>query len=208
MKRLEKLKDNALNMQLEYQVNNRKICRKIDAIFLDELNHFEYLFTLFNQTHDCISETDFSSCIKRIKLIFDECKVILVENYQNRFSKNVEELISTMYDFFCRKLNNPRLKAPSKEIDKYLSQICKFECFRVENKLEDLLLDFSDEFIYMFINSDDAKRDFMHMMNNLNHSVVCELKKAISDSIEEKQEIAMRYNRLNKGVLTEKEEIR
>ena len=208
MKRIEKLKDNALNMKDEYQISHRKICRKIDTIFNDEIQHFKNLFIEFNKTHKCVMENEIDYIIGCIQNVFNDSKVILVENYQGRFDKNLDGLVSTMYDFFVRKINNPLAKMPTKEMDRYLAALCRFECFIVENKLEDALMDFSDDFIYRYINSDDGKRDFDHMIKNLNHSVICELKKAIADSIQDKQEIVMRYNRLNKEILLQKEEFR
>lgn len=205
MKREEKLKENALNMKTEYQVNNRNITRKIDAIFSDELKHFIYLFTNFNEAYGCVSESEKDSIIAKIENIFNSVKVILVDDYQNRFKKNLNGLISTMYDFYLRKLGNSHVKTPAKEIDKYLSELCKFESFIFEDKLEDNLIDFSDDFIYRYINSDESKKDFVHLMKNLNHSIVCELKKAIANSIEDKQEIVIRYNRLNKQVILQTE---
>ena len=208
MKIEDKLKDNALNMKMEYQVNNRKICRAIDAIFLDEIKHFTSLFINFNEAYECVDEDTAKQLIKKIESIFNECKVVLVEKYQEKFEKNVDGLVSTMYDFFVKKINNPKAKSPIKILDKYLSEICKFECFMFENKLEDALIDFSDDFIYRYINSDECKKDFVHLMKNLNHSIVCEMKKAIANSIEDKQEIALRYNRINKQTLVKKNEFR
>lgn len=208
MKREDKLKENALNMKNEYHVSNRKICRKIDAIFSSEMEHFIHLFVNFNEVYGCVESSQMAKISESINKIFNDCKVILVDEYQSKFDKHVDGLTSTMYDFFIRKLTTPTLKTPVKELDKHLTEICKFECFMFENKLEDELIDFSDDFIYRYINSDEAKKDFVHLMKNLNHSIVCELKRAIADSIEEKQEIAMRYNRYNKEVLMKKEDFR
>ena len=208
MKTEDKLKDNALNMHTEYQVNNRKICRAIDAIFIDEINHFRHLFVNFNEVYQCVDETKVNEMVKKIEKIFNECKIVLVDKYQEKFDKNVEGLVTTMYDFFVRKLSNPNAKSPIKDMDKYLGELCKFECFLFENKLEDALIDFGDDFIYRYINSDECKKDFVHLMKNLNHSVVCEMKKAIANSIEDKQEIALRYNRMNKQTLIKKNDFR
>ena len=200
MKKVDKLRDNALNMKQEYLVSNHKICRTIDAIFVDEIKHFHHLFNNFNEVYGCVDSSEIPAILESVKKIFESCKVILVDEYQSKFEKNVDGLVVTMYDFFIRKLSNPCVKQPVRDLDRYLSEICKFECFKFQNKLEDALIDFSEEFVYRYINSDEAKRDFVHLMKNLNYSIVCEMKKAISNSIEDKQEIAMRYNRLNKSV--------
>ena len=147
MKREEKLKENTLNMKTEYQANNRNMTRKIDAIFCDELNHFNHLFTNFNEGYRCVSESEKDSIIEKVQYIFNSVKVILVDDYQNRFEKNLNGLITTMYDFYLRKLSNPYTKTPAREIEKYLSELCRFESFIFEDRLEDALIDFTDEFI-------------------------------------------------------------
>lgn len=207
MKLEDKLKDNALNMKMEYQVSNRKINRSIDAIFESELEHFKQLFISFNSAYNCVSYTQVNDIFKQVENIFDDSKVLLVDKYKAKFNKNVDGLVSTMYDFFIRKSVTPNIKPPHKELDKYLMELCKFECFLFENKLEDDLIDFTDDFVYRYINSEEQRKDFIHLMKNINHSLVCEMKKAISNSIEDKQEIALRYNRLNKELLSHKKEL-
>ena len=113
-----------------------------------------------------------------------------------------------MYDFFIRKLTHNALKCPSKEMNKYLMEICKFNTFIFEDNLENSMLDFSSDFVYRYVNSEEARRDFMHLMKNVNYSLMCELKKAISNSIEDKQDIIARYNSLNKDVLSKQDLIR
>ena len=113
----------------------------------------------------------------------------------------MELLRTTMYDFFIRRLDNPDLRCPSKKIDKYLSNMCKFDCFVITDKLESELIDFANDFIYRYVNSEDEQRDFVDVIRKVHYSLVCELKKVISLSIEDKQDITLRYNTLNKEIV-------
>lgn len=201
MKKEDILKDNFTNMALEYQVSHHKICRKIDTIFIDEIKHFKLLLNNFNNDYNCLGDSQINSICDKLKEVFNTSKIILMQDYISRFDKNVEELTATMYDFFIRKLNNKNTKSPSKELNKCLMEMCKFDVFLFEDKLENSLIDFSEEFIYRYVNSEDASRDYMHIIKNVNHNLVCNLKRAIADSVEDKQDIASRYNSLNKEVL-------
>lgn len=208
MKRDELIKDNFINMHSEYQVSHHKICRKIDAIFVDETKHFKTLLINFNSDYKCISDSQINLVSEELQEIFNSSKIVLMQDYLSRFDKNVEDLTHTMYDFFIRKLSNSNAKSPSREINKYLMEMCKFDTFLFEDKLENDLMDFSQDFIYRYVNSEDASRDFLHIVKNINHSLVCELKKIIADSIQDKQDIASRYNSLNKEVLTRVDHLR
>lgn len=201
MKKEEQLKDNLMNMKSEYQVSHHKICRKIDSIFVDELKHFNDLIHAFNDEYKCMEMDQINLVLVELKNVFNSCKVILVGDYESRFEKNVESLTSTMYDFFYRKLSNPKTKCPVRLMNKYLIDMCKFDCFLIEDKLENDLIDFSDNFIYKYVNSEDEQVAFVHLVKNVNYSLMCELKKAIALSIEDKQDITMRYNSLNKALI-------
>lgn len=208
MKKQELLKENFINMRLEYQVVHHKICRKIDTIFVDEIKHFKTLLSNFNNDYKCIDDRQINLISEQLQEIFNSSKIVLMQDYLSRFDKNVEDLTLAMYDFFNRKLVNINTKSPSKEINKHLMMICKFDTFLFEDKLENDLIDFSNDFIYKYVNSEDASRDFLHLVKNINHSLVCELKKAILDSIQDKQDIASRYNSLNKEVINRVDVVR
>lgn len=201
MRKQDILKDNFVNMKLEYQVCHHKICRKIDAIFLDEVKHFKNLLINFNKEHSCVDDSQINALVEKLQQIFNSSKIVLVEDYMSRFDENVDELTATMYDFFLRKLNNSNAKSPSKDMNRCLMEMCKFDTFLFQDKLENELIDFSNDFIYRYVNYEDASRDFLHLVKNVDHSLVCELKKAIADSIQDKQDIATRYNTMNKEVL-------
>ena len=201
MKKVDMIKENFINMKTEYIVNHHKTCRKIDNVFNDEIKHFKNLFFDFNNEYKCLSNEEIYIVSDKVKDIFNSCKVILVDNYQQRFDRNMEEIVSTMYDFFIRSLDNPSVKPPTKEVNKCLVDMCKFDCFVIEDKLENELIDFANDFIYRYINSDDEQRDFVYIVKNINYSLMCELKKAIAVSTEDKQDITTRYNTMNKEIV-------
>jgi hypothetical protein len=124
-----------------------------------------------------------------------------MESYLSRFDDSMDELTATMYDFYLRRLSNPYVKSPSKDMNRCLIDMCRFDTFLFQDKLENELMDFSNDFIYRYVNCEDASRDFLHILKNVDHSLICEVKKAIADSIQDKQDITMRYNTLNKEVL-------
>jgi hypothetical protein len=204
MEKEEALKENFINMRDEYQMNNRKISRKIDSIFFDEIKHFNFLIRNFNSNYRCINESDIYLLLDRLKEIFNSAKVILVEDYQSRFQKNMDELTLRMYDFFMKKLNHKEVRCPTSSINKCLNEMCKFDLFLIEDKLENELIDLANEVNYRYINSDEARKDFDAIIKNLNYSLLCDLKKAISISIEDKQDITLRYNSLNKELINAK----
>lgn len=201
MKKEEQLRENFINMKMEYRVSHHKICRKIDAIFHNEIEHFSNLLKTFNDDYCCINQDGIDFVSKKLEILFNECKVILVEDYESKFEANVEELSTTMYDFFIRRLTNQHAKCPTAQISRCLTDMCKFDCFLLEDKLENELFNFINDFNYRYINSEDARRDFNYLIKNIRHSLMCELKKAISSSVEDKQDITARYNTLNKEVL-------
>jgi hypothetical protein len=133
--------------------------------------------------------------------IFNSSRVMLVNDYEGKFHQNVEELTSAMYDFFYKKLNNKNPRSASKEINERLKDLCKFDCFLIDDKLEDELIDFAGEFGYKYINSEDAHADFNRIIRSVKYSLMCELKKSITSSIEDKESITTRYNTIYKEIL-------
>ena len=113
-----------------------------------------------------------------------------------------------MYDFFIRKLNNDNIKSSSKHINKHLVELCKFDFFLIQDKLENKLIEFGNDFVYRYVNSEDARRDFDDIIRKINYTLVCNLKKTMKDSIDDKQDIAARYNTLNKKVILSNELVR
>ena len=208
MKRVEMIKENFINMKTEYLVNHHKTCRKIDAIFVDETKHFKELLISFNDEHHCIKDSQIELIVNNIQNVFNSCKVILIDDYSSKFDKNIDGLINLMYDFFVRKLTNENVKTPTREVNRYLHRICKCDFFSVNDKLEDDITDFFNDFTYRYVNDEDACRDFEHLIKNLQHSLICELKKAISSSVDDKQDIIRRYNTLGKEILKVKNETR
>ena len=211
MKKEEMLKENFINMKIEYQVNHHKTTRAIDTVFSDELKHFKALLISFNDEYNCIDSAQIDLIVNGsngLKDIFNSCKVILVEDYESRFNNHMEELSIKMYDFFIRKLNNPNYKSSSKHINKHLVELCKFDFFLIQDKLENKLIEFSEDFIYRYINSEDARRDFADIIRKINYTLVCNIKKTMKDSIDDKQDITARYNTLNKEVISSNEIVR
>lgn len=208
MKREELIKENFINMKTEYLVNHHKTCRKIDTIFVEETKHFKNLLINFNKEHHCIEDSQLENIVNNLQNIFNSSKVILIDEYNDRFNKNIEALTSFMYDFFIRKSLNENIKTPRKEINRYLNKICKCDIFTISDKLEDDITDFFDDFTYRYINNDEELRDFEHLIKNLYHSLICELKKSISSSVEDKEDILSRYNTTCKELLKSKTETR
>ena len=211
MKKQDMLKDNFINMKIEYQVNHHKTSRAIDTVFSDELKHFKSLLINFNNEYNCIDNTQIDLIVNGsngLKDIFNSCKVILIEDYESRFNNHMEELSKTMYDFFIRKLNNDNIKSSSKHINKHLVELCKFDFFLIQDKLENKLIEFGNDFVYRYVNSEDARRDFDDIIRKINYTLVCNLKKTMKDSIDDKQDIAARYNTLNKKVILSNELVR
>jgi len=201
MKKEDMIKENFADMKIEFEVNHHKISRRIDAIFADEIKHFKELLSSFNNEHCCIEIDKMYLISDKVKEIFNSCKVILVDDYESKFNKNMELLRTTMYDFFIRRISNENVRCPSKRIDRYLSNMCKFNYFLIDDKLESDLIDFANDFVYHYVNSEDAQRDFIDLVRNIHYSLICELKKVISTSIEDKQDITRRYNSLNKQIV-------
>ena len=211
MKKQDMLKENFINMKIEYQVNHHKTSRAIDTVFSDELKHFKSLLINFNNEYNCIDNTQIDLIVNGsngLKDIFNSCKVILIEDYESRFNNHMEELSKTMYDFFIRKLNNDNIKSSSKHINKHLVELCKFDFFLIQDKLENKLIEFGNDFVYRYVNSEDARRDFDDIIRKINYTLVCNLKKTMKDSIDDKQDIAARYNTLNKKVILSNELVR
>lgn len=202
MKRKELIESNFIKMKEEYLSSYNNSCRKIDAIFRGELKHFQTYLSNFNNQYNCIEENEYSLINDMLKEIFNSFKVMLVDNYASKFNGNVEALAKTMHDFFIKKLNNDSTKLPINEINKYLKNMCDFDFFKVSNKLEEQLEIFRDEFIYKYVNSEEAKDSIEREIKTLHHSIMCQLKKVIAESIEDKQDIAIRYNSLNKQVIS------
>ena len=167
MKKKDILNDNFVNMKLEYQVCHHKICRKIDAIFLDEIKHFKNLLINFNKEHNCLDDSQINAIVEKVQQIFNTSRIVLVDDYMSRFDENVDELTATMYDFFLRKLSNSYVKSPSKDMNRCLMEMCKFDTFLFQDKLENDLIDFSQDFIYRYVNYEDASRDFLHLVKNV-----------------------------------------
>jgi len=201
MNKEEALKNAFIDMSSEFYVNHRKICREINSIFNNEIVHFKELLLAFNDEHNCLDSLAIDYSVEKIKEIFNTSRVILVNDYEDKFSHNIEELTSTMYDFFVKKANNKNPKSPSKEINERLKEICKFDCFLIDDKLEDELIDFAGEFGYKYINSEDAHADFNRIIRTIKYSLMCDIKKAISSSIDDKENITTRYNTIYKEIL-------
>ena len=165
MRKEEALEAAFIDMSSEFYVNHRKICREITTVFNNEIMHFKQLLLAFNDEHGCLESEQVDAQVQKVKEIFNNSKVMLVEDYEVKFSRNVEELTRSMYDFFVKKLNNKTPKNPSKEINERLKDMCKFDCFLIEDKIEDDLIDFAGEFGYRYINSEDAHEDFNRIKN-------------------------------------------
>ena len=177
MRKEEALEATFIDMSSEFYVNHRKICREITRVFNDEIMHFKQLLLAFNDEYGCLESDQIDAQVQKVKEIFNNSKVMLVEDYEVKFSRNVEELTRSMYDFFVKKLNNKSPKNPSKEINERLKDMCKFDCFLIEDKIEDDLIDFAGEFGYRYINSEDAHEDFNRIIRSLKYSLMCDLKK-------------------------------
>jgi len=201
MNKEEALKNAFIDMSSEFYVNHRKICREINSIFNNEIVHFKELLLAFNDEHNCLDSLAIDYSVEKIKEIFNTSRVILVNDYEDKFSHNIEELTSTMYDFFVKKANNKNPKSPSKEINERLKEICKFDCFLIDDKLEDELIDFAGEFGYKYINSEDAHADFNRIIRTIKYSLMCDIKKAISSSIDDKENITIKNNTIYKEIL-------
>ena len=135
MRKEEALEAAFIDMSSEFYVNHRKICREITRVFNDEIMHFKQLLLAFNDEHGCLESDQIDAQVQKVKEIFNNSKVMLVEDYEVKFSRNVEELTRSMYDFFVKKLNNKSPKNPSKEINERLKDMCKFDCFLIEDKI-------------------------------------------------------------------------
>jgi flagellin-specific chaperone FliS len=201
MKKEEMLKNTFIDMNSEFYVNHRKICREITSVFNNEIMHFKQLLLAFNDEHNCLEADQIDSVVQKVKEIFNNSKVMLVEDYDIRFVRNVDDLTRSMYDFFVKKLNNKNAKNPSREINEKLKDMCKFDCFLIEDKLEDTLIDFAGDFGYRYINSEDAHEDFNRIIRSIKYSLMCDLKKAIASSIDDKENITSRYNTIYKEIL-------
>ena len=201
MKKEEMLKNTFIDMNSEFYVNHRKICREITSVFNNEIMHFKQLLLAFNDEHKCLEADQVDSVVQKVKEIFNNSKVMLVEDYDIRFVRNVDDLTRSMYDFFVKKLNNKNVKNPSREINEKLKDMCKFDCFLIEDKLEDTLIDFAGDFGYRYINSEDAHEDFNRIIRSIKYSLMCDLKKAIASSIDDKENITSRYNTIYKEIL-------
>ncbi len=208
MKREDMIKENFVNMKTEYLVNHHKTCRNIDAIFLDETKHFKELLINFNDEHHCIENDQIELIVNNLQNIFNSSKVILIDEYNSVFNKNIDLLTSLMYDFFIRKLSNENLKLPIGKINEYLNRLCKCDFFVVSDKLEDDINDFFNDFTYRYVNDEDACRDFEHLIKNLEHSLICALKKSIAASVDDKQDILSRYNTISKEILKQTSQTR
>jgi flagellin-specific chaperone FliS len=201
MKKEESLQNAFIDMSSEFYVNHRKICREITTIFNDEIVHFKQLLLAFNDEHACLQPEQIDGVVQKVKEIFNNSRVILVEDYEVKFSENVEELTRSMYDFFVKKLNNKNPKNPSREINERLKEMCKFDCFLIEDRIEDDLIDFAGDFGYRYINSEAAHEDFNRIIRSVKYSLICDLKKAIASSIDDKENITSRYNTIYKEIL-------
>ena len=148
MKKEEAFQDAFINMSSEFYVNHRKICREINTIFNNEIVHFKELLLAFNDEYNCLESSAIDYSVEKIKEIFNTSRVMLVNDYEDKFSRTVEELTSAMYDFFVKKANDKHPRSPAKEINERLKEICKFDCFLIDDKLEDELIDFAGEFGY------------------------------------------------------------
>jgi flagellin-specific chaperone FliS len=126
MRKEEALEAAFIDMSSEFYVNHRKICREITRVFNDEIMHFKQLLLAFNDEYGCLESDQIDAQVQKVKEIFNNSKVMLVEDYEVKFSRNVEELTRSMYDFFVKKLNNKSPKNPSKEINERLKDMCKF----------------------------------------------------------------------------------
>lgn len=201
MKREELIESNFIKMKEEYLSSYNNSCRKIDAIFSSELKRFKDYLSNFNASYNCIEEREFNLINSNLNEIFISFKVMLIDNYKNKFNLNLELLTNTMNNFFIKRLANKQVKMPSKELSKYLNNMCMFDFFKVSNDLEDKLMNFYDDLVYKYVNSDEARENMESQIRNINYTIICELKKVISASIEDKQDILRRYNTLNKEVL-------
>lgn len=201
MRKEEALETAFIDMSSEFYVNHRKICRDITSVFNNEIMHFKQLLLAFNDEYGCLEPEQVDAQVQKVKEIFNNSRVMLVEDYEVKFSRNVEELTRAMYDFFVKKLNNKSPKNPSREINERLKDMCKFDCFLIEDKLEDDLIDFAGEFGYRYINCEEAHEDFNRVIRSVKYSLICDLKKAIATSIDDKENITSRYNTIYKEIL-------
>lgn len=201
MKRSDLIEKNFIEMKEEYLSSYNNSCRKIDAIFRNELRRFQTYLSEFNNQFHSLEESEFTVVNDYLKEIFNSYKVMLVDDYASKFNKNVELITKTMHDFFIKKLEKDNVRMPVEEINEYLKSMCNFDCFKISNGLEDKLNEFKKMFNYKYVNSDEAKEAIETQIRNVEYTLLCELKKIIASSIEDKQDITTRYNTRNKEVL-------
>lgn len=209
MKPEESLKESLKNMQDEFHVCHNNVCRKIAKTFVNELEHFEMLLQKFVEENEKgINDEQLKMIKKSLGGIFRKFKIILVEGYEPRFKKNLDLFSFAMYDFFVKKLQKPTLKAPTKKLEKYLEEMCRFSYFDFYDALVSNLSNFEDAFEKTYITNDDEYREFDEIMKNISHGLICELKKAMQTSVDDKQDIAFRYNLENKKIVEKGNKIR
>ena len=105
-----------------------------------------------------------------------------------------------MHDFYLKDLD-AQSKMPTEKLNKYLNEICRFDFFLIEDKIENDIMDFKDNFDYRYINNDDARVDFDHLMKNVEHTLICNLKRVIGNAVDDKQDIVSRYNTQAKEII-------
>lgn len=202
MKPEESLEESLKNMRSEFHVSYNNVCRRIAKTFVNELEHFDVLLKKFvEEKEKPINEEQLKMIKKSLGGIFRRFKIILVEGYEPRFTKNLELFTMTMYDFFIKKLKNPAAKAPNKKLERYMSEICKFSYYDFYDELVNRLSNFENAFEKTYINNDDEYRDFDEIMKKVSHGLICELQKTMQTSAEDKQDIAFRYNMENKKIV-------
>ena len=122
--------------------------------------------------------------------------------------KYKDGLVSRMHDFFIAKVNNKNVKSPVKDISRYLLELCRCDFFAIQDQIENSLDDYFNDFSYHFINSSNANEEFSRIIKSLKHSLTSELKKVISNSNDDKENIVTRYNSMGKEILNRKEMVR
>ena len=208
MKKEEALNQAFLDMNSELNVSHNNLIRKINRVFSNEIQHFQELLVSFNNEYSCLENYQVNLQVDIVKHIFNSCKVVVTQDYQSRFDKYKDGLVSRMHDFFIAKVNNKNVKSPVKDISRYLLELCRCDFFAIQDQIENSLDDYFNDFSYHFINSSNANEEFSRIIKSLKHSLTSELKKVISNSNDDKENIVTRYNSMGKEILNRKEMVR
>ena len=200
MEARELLDSNFTDMEKELVVSNNQTCRDIAHVFNDEVEHFNTLLLSFKDYYGSITREEIDVVTEDLKEKFKKVEVMLVDDYQERFEKNRYLLSTLMHDFYLKDLD-AQSKMPTEKLNKYLNEICRFDFFLIEDKIENDIMDFKDNFDYRYINNDDARVDFDHLMKNVEHTLICNLKRVIGNAVDDKQDIVSRYNTQAKEII-------